>query len=70
MLKGTAVAVIAACGLIGCSSVSEIPYPDLVDITPAEDPSLSPEERAAVIEDLEQDQKTHKASTTAAIENR
>jgi len=70
VLKGAAAAAIAALMLGGCSSVSEIPYPDLADITSTEDPSLSPEERAAMIEDLKQDQQTHEASATAAIEKR
>ncbi|RIA47212.1 hypothetical protein [Dichotomicrobium thermohalophilum] len=69
-LKGAATAAIAVLMLAGCSSVSEIPYPELAEITPAEDPSLSPEERAAMIEDLKQDQQTHKAAATAAIEKR
>jgi len=70
MLKGVAAAATAALMLAGCSSVGEIPYPDLTEITSAEDPSLSPDERSAMIEDLKQDQKTHKASATAAIEKR
>ncbi len=63
-------AVMGALMLAGCSSVSEVPYPDLGEITAAEDPSLTPEERAAMIETLKRDQQTHKASTKAAIETR
>lgn len=70
LLTGAVAAVIAAMMLAGCSSVSEIPYPNLAEITPAEDPSLSPEERAAMIEDLKQDQQTHEAAATEAIEKR
>ncbi len=69
VVKGVAAAA-AALMLAGCSSVSEIPYPNLAEITPAEDPSLSEEERAAMIKDLKQDQQTHKATATAAIEKR
>jgi len=61
-------AAIMALLLVGCSSVTEAPYPNLGEITPAEDPSLSPEERATMIEELKQERQTHKASTSAAIE--
>jgi outer membrane murein-binding lipoprotein Lpp len=70
VLTGAVATVIAAMMLAGCSSVSEIPYPNLAEITRAEDPSLSPEERAAMIEDLKQDQQTHEAAATEAIEKR
>ncbi len=70
VLKGAAAAVMAALMLAGCSSVSEIPYPNLAEVTPAGAPSLSPDQRAAMIEDLKQDQQTHKADATAAIEKR
>jgi len=70
VLKGIAAVLLVCLALAGCSSVSEIPYPDLSEITPAKDPSLSEEERSAMIEDLKQEQATHKASATAAIENR
>lgn len=70
VLKGAAAAAVAAGLLAGCSSVSEIPYPNLAEVTRAEDPGLSPEERTAMIEDLKQDQQTHKAAATAAIEER
>jgi len=63
-------AALSAAVLSGCSSVAEMPYPKLSDIVPAEGPSLSKEEKAAMIEELKQDQKTHKDAATADIESR
>jgi uncharacterized membrane protein len=62
--------IIATLGLAGCSSVAEMPYPKLSEIVPAAGPSLSKEERAALIEDLKKEQQTHKVEATKAIETR
>lgn len=69
-LKGAIAALAAAFLLSGCSSVAEIPYPNLSEIVRGEAPSLSPEERAAMIEELKQEQQTHKAAAVEDIEKR
>lgn len=68
--SGVLAAMIATFALAGCSSVAELPYPNLSEIVPASGPSLSPEERAALIEDLKKEQQTHKESATKDIEAR
>ena len=67
---GAIVALLATLMLGGCSSVSDIPYPKLSDIVPVDEPRLSAEERAAMIDDLQRDQQTHKAAATTDIETR
>jgi len=70
LFGGAAAALMAALTLGGCSSVAGIPYPKLGDIVRAEGPSLSAEERAAMIENLKHDQESHEASATETIESR
>lgn len=68
-VRGAFAALAAAALLAGCS-VSDLPYPKLSEIVPGKDASLSDEEKAAMIEELKKDQKTHKASAEADIEKR
>jgi len=70
IIGGTVAAFVAALALAGCSSVADLPYPKLGEIVPAEDSSLSPEEKAAMIEDLKRDRKTHEAAASQDIESR
>ncbi len=67
---GVLAVMLAVLALAGCSSVAELPFPKLGQIVPAEGPTLSPEERAAVIEELKKEQQTHAAEATKAIETR
>ncbi len=67
---GVMTIIIAAFALAGCSSVAEMPYPKLSEIVPASGPSLSKDERAAMIEDLKKEQQTHKIEATKTIETR
>lgn len=70
IFSGILAGAFAALALGGCSSVAEMPYPKLSEIVPASGPSLSPEERAAMIEDLKKEQQTHKDAATKDIETR
>jgi len=70
MISGMLAAAMVALALGGCSSVSELPYPKLSEIVPASGPTLSPEERAAMIEDLKKEQQTHKDAAAEDIEAR
>ena len=70
MWKVAAAALTAAFLAAGCSSVAELPYPKLSEVVRPEDPTLSKAERAALIEELESDQKTHKAEAETEIEKR
>ncbi len=67
---GAIAALLATLLLGGCSSVADIPYPKLGDIVSVDQPTLSDEERAAMIADLQRDQENHKAAATADIETR
>jgi uncharacterized protein YceK len=67
---GVLAVMLGTLALAGCSSVAELPFPKLGEIVPADGPSLSPEQRAAVIEDLKKEQQTHEAEATKAIETR
>ncbi|MFP3920173.1 MAG: hypothetical protein ACLFPA_09620 [Dichotomicrobium sp.] len=67
--RGAFAALAAAVLLAGCS-VSDLPYPKLGEIVRGEDASLSDEEKAAMIEELKNDQKRHRASAEADIEKR
>ena len=67
---GLMAALIGALAVSGCSSVAEMPYPDLSRIVSVEGPSLSEEERAAMIETLKHDQQTHKDQAAEDIEKR
>jgi hypothetical protein len=70
VVGGVLSVLVAAVALGGCSSVADLPYPKLSEIVPAEDPSLSPEEKAAMIEDLERDRNTHEDAASQDIESR
>lgn len=69
IVRGAFAALAAAVLLAGCG-VSDLPYPKLSEIVPGEDASLSDDEKAAMIEELKKDQKTHKTSAEADIEKR
>jgi len=70
MWKGPAAALMAAFLVAGCSSVAELPYPKLSEVVRPEDPTLSKTERAELIEELQAEQKTHKAEAESEIETR